>query len=161
MDDLPRLDSLVVVRHVGHRAAGGHVGEDDLDGVGREHVRGFRHEVHAAEDNVLHPDALSRAILDDGGRELGELERVAEEIRMADNLVHLVMVPENDEFFAELGAPRFDLLVQLIVVQTQVMIGERGLPEHVASCRKKGQIFYDPADRKVMVLLKLMRTDPE
>jgi len=41
------------------------------------------------------------------------------------------------------------------------MIRERGLPEHVASCRKKGQIFYDPADRKVMVLLKLMQTDTE
>ena len=38
--------------HVGHRAAGVQVGEDDPLVVAGEHVGGLGHEVHAAEDDV-------------------------------------------------------------------------------------------------------------
>ncbi len=50
---LPALLDLVDVGHVGHRAPGGEVGQDDgLVGAGQE-VGGLGHEVHAAEDDRL------------------------------------------------------------------------------------------------------------
>ena len=124
MDQVPRLDGLVVVGHVGHRAAGGHVGEDDLDRVGREHVGGLGHEVHAAEDDVFDGGAGLGAIFDHGGGELGELERVAEEVGVADDLVHLVVVPEDDEFLTELGAPGLDQLGELLVGELVIAVWE-------------------------------------
>ena len=44
---------LLRLGHVGHRAAGGQVRQDDLLMRRAEDVRAFRHEVHAAEDDVV------------------------------------------------------------------------------------------------------------
>ena len=40
-------------RHVGHRAAGRQVGQDDGLAVGGEDVGALGHEMHAAEDDVV------------------------------------------------------------------------------------------------------------
>ena len=85
--------------HVGHRAAGGEVRQDDLLVRQPEDVGALGHEVHAAEDDVL------------GARVLGdlarELERVAGVVGEADHLVALVVVAEDDESIAERArAPR-------------------------------------------------------
>ena len=50
---LPGLLDRVDVGHVGHRAAGVQVGQDDLLVVAGEHVGGLGHEVHAAEHDVV------------------------------------------------------------------------------------------------------------
>ena len=83
----------VQVGHVGHRAAGGEVGEDDgLVGAG-EHVGGFGHEVDAAEDDSLRPGTSTRGV--------SELEAVAEEVGVLHDLVALVEVAEDDDAVAE------------------------------------------------------------
>ena len=55
----------------------------------REDVGRLGHEVHAAEDDVLRLRAR-------GGR-LGELERIAAEVGVADHLVALVVMAEDHE----------------------------------------------------------------
>ncbi len=49
---LPRVLDLGDRRHVGHRAAGGEVGQDHRLLVARQDVGRLGHEVHAAEDDV-------------------------------------------------------------------------------------------------------------
>ena len=86
---LPRLLDLVEVGHVGHRAAGVEVGEDDLLVVAGEDVGRLGHEVHAAEHDVLGLGAL-----------LGEdrqPERVAPGVGPAHDLVALVVVAEDED----------------------------------------------------------------
>ena len=72
----------------------------------REDVGGLRHEVHAAEDDVLR--------LRPGGGELSELERITGVVRVADHLVALVVMAENDQPLAQRAAggddPRLDVL---------------------------------------------------
>lgn len=53
---VPAVDGVFVVGHVSHGAAGGKVGEDDLDVVGGEDVGGFGHEVDTAENDVFGAD---------------------------------------------------------------------------------------------------------
>ena len=90
---LPALLHRVDVGHVGHRAAGGEVRQDDgLLGPG-EQVGGLGHEVHAAEDDRLGVGLRLRRV--------GELERVAHEVGVGDDLVALVEVPEDDDAVAE------------------------------------------------------------
>ena len=84
---LPALLDRVDVGHVGHRAAGGEVGQDDRLVGPREDVGGLGHEVHAAED-----DRLGLRVRLGGVR---ELERVADEVRVLHDLVALVEVAER------------------------------------------------------------------
>ena len=58
--------------HVGHRAAGGEVGQHHRLVVAGEDVGRLGHEVHAAEDDVLG--------IRPGGRLLGELEGVTGDV---------------------------------------------------------------------------------
>ena len=83
----PGLLDLVDVGHVGHRAAGGEVRQ--RHGLLRrgEDVGGLGHEMHAAEHDVVGVRAL-RGVL-------GQLERVAHVIGVADDLVTLVEMPQN------------------------------------------------------------------
>ena len=90
---LPAVGDGVEVGHVGHGAAGGEVGEDDsLAGTG-EHVGGFGHEVDAAEDDGFGVGT--------GEGSVGELEGVAEEVGVLDDLIALIEVAEDDELIAE------------------------------------------------------------
>ncbi len=92
--DVPALGYLLGRRHIGHRAAGRQVGEDHLLVVAREDVGGLGHEVDTAEDDVLR--------VRPGGRVPRELEGVAGHIGELDDLVALVVVPEDEDLVAEL-----------------------------------------------------------
>ena len=95
LQDLPGRLDLAEHRHVGHRAAGGQVGQDDLLRVAGEDVGALGHEVHAAEDDELGVRP---------GRGLaGELERVAGHVGELDHLVALVVVAEHEHAVAERG----------------------------------------------------------
>ncbi len=128
MDRLPRLDGLVVVGHVRHRAARAQVRQDHRDIVlapgRREDVGGFGHEMHAAEHDVLRP-----GLADLLGGELGELEAVAGEVGEADDLVLLIVMAEDDEVRAQLGLARGDGLAELLVAHAVVLLGDRRLPK--------------------------------
>ena len=90
---VPAVLDLVDRGHVGHRAAGGEVGEDDLLLVAGEDVGALGHEVHAAEHDVRR--------LGVGRGLLRELERVAGDVGELDDLVALVVVAEDEHLVAE------------------------------------------------------------
>ncbi len=92
---VPALRDLLGRRHVGHGAAGGEVGQDDLLVVGGQDVRRLGHEVHTAEDDVLGLRAR--------GRVPGQLEGVTRDVRELDDLVTLVVVAEDEDLVAEPG----------------------------------------------------------
>lgn len=97
-EHVPALGDLLGGGHVGHRTAGREVGEDDLLRRAGQDVRGLRHEVHAAEHDVLGLRA--------GGGVPGELERVARDVGELDDLVALVVVAEDEDAVAEGGLGR-------------------------------------------------------
>jgi hypothetical protein len=91
----PRLDELVPALldlvdrgHVGHRAARRQVGQDDRLAVRGEDVGRLGHEVHAAEDDELRAGAR-RGLL-------GQLEGVSRDVGELDDLVALVVVPQDE-----------------------------------------------------------------
>ena len=90
---LPRLLDLVEVGHVGHRAAGVEVREDDLLVVGGEDVSRLGHEVHAAEHDVLGFGALLR--------QHRQAVRVATGVGPLHHLVALVVVAEDEHAITE------------------------------------------------------------
>ena len=108
-------------RHVGHRAARGEVGQDDLLVGAAEHVGALGHEVHAAEDDVVG--------LGMGRRAAGELERVAAEVGVLNDLVALVVVAEDGEARPQLRPRRRDAPVHLLFRHAEIAAGQprRGL----------------------------------
>ncbi len=104
---VPALGDLLGGGHVGHRTARREVRQYDLLVVGGQDVRGLRHEVHAAEDDVLGLRTRRRVP--------GELERVAGHIRELDDLVALVVVPEDEDLLAQLLLGRAGALHQVRV----------------------------------------------
>ncbi len=85
-----------------------------------EDVGGLRHEVHAAEDDVL-------GVLAFGG-ELRELERVAPHVGELDDVLALVVVAEHDGAVAEPGASRTDARRELLGRERPVLLGDVLLP---------------------------------
>ena len=119
----PAVGDGVEVRHVGHGAAGGKVGKDDgLVGAG-EHIGGFGHEVDATEDDGLGVGA------GEGG--VGELEGVADEVGILNDLVALIEVAEDDEFLAERSLGGADAEVELGGRGVAVLGGKAGLARGV------------------------------
>ncbi len=109
------------VGHVGHGAAGGHVGEDDLlVGLG-EDVGGLGHEVDTAED-----DELGLWLL---GGPLGQVEGVAAEVGELDDVLALVVVAEDDAALAEVLSGGGDAGDDLRGVQAPVLLRDVLLPE--------------------------------
>ncbi len=82
-----------------------------------EDVGALRHEVHAAEDDELGGPAA-------GGR-ARELQRVADEVRELDDLVALIVMPEDDQPVAELRLGFSDPRIHLVVGETEVSLRER------------------------------------
>src|SRR6266581_2173402 len=76
-----------------------------------ENVRAFRHEVHAAEDDVA---ALGLRRL------VGKLEGVAAEIGEFDDFVALVVMAKDDDVIAEAGFCSGDALIERIVRHKKV-----------------------------------------
>lgn len=131
VDDVPCFDGLFIVGHVGHGAAGRQVWENDFDGVGGEDVCGFCHEVDAAEDDVLDGGSCLGSFFDYRSRELCEFEGVSGEVGVLDDGVHLVVVAEDEEFFAELFSALLYAGEEFLLGELVVRIGDGGLPEHV------------------------------
>ena len=102
---VPRGLDRFEVGHVGHAASGAQVGEIDRDLVARQDIGRLGHEMDATE----HDRAAGTAL----GGELTELVTIAPEVRVADHLVLLVMVSQDQERVAELALCRKDSLVQL------------------------------------------------
>ena len=121
---VPRLLDLVDVGHVGHRAAGVEVGQGDRLVVAGQDVGRLGHEVHAAEHDVGGLGAL-----------LGQHRqavRVAPGVGPADDLVPLVVVPEDEQAVAEACLGRGDAPGQVVRRRRGVPLVERGLePKHV------------------------------
>ncbi len=111
------------VGHVGHGAAGGEIGEDDGLVRAGEHVRGFGHEVDAAEDDGLGLGA--------GPGSVGELEAVAEEVGVFHDLVALVEVAEDDDALAERRFGGADAEVELFGGGVAVLGGQDALAGRV------------------------------
>jgi hypothetical protein len=124
LECLPGLLDRVDVGHVGHRAAGVEVGEDDLL-VGRgEHVGRLGHEVHAAEDDEV---GLGPLLGEDG-----EAVRVAPSVGPAHDLVPLVVVAEDEQPLAEGGLGRLDHASELVGRRVGVALGQSRLDaQHV------------------------------
>ena len=87
--------------------------------VAGEHVGGLGHEVHAAEHDV------GRLVV--VGRELRELERVADQVGPADHFVALVVVAEDQEPFTERGLGGRDPGRELVVGREGVVVRQRNL----------------------------------
>src|SRR6266567_2808662 len=85
---------LADVGHIGHGTASVEVGQDDHLVRAAENVRAFRHEVHAAEDDVA---ALGLRRL------VRKLEGVAAEIGEFDDFVALIVMAKDDDVIAEAG----------------------------------------------------------
>ncbi len=117
---LPALLDRVDVGHVGHRAARREVGQDDALAGPREDVRGLGHEVHAAEHDRL---GIRHRL-----RRVGELERVAEEVGVLDDLVPLIEVAEDHHPVAECRLRGADARVQLLVRGSLVLVRQHPLP---------------------------------
>jgi hypothetical protein len=96
LEDLPGLVDLGEGRHVGHGAAGGQVGQDDLLVVAGQDVGRLGHEVDPAEDHELG--------LGPGRGLLGQAEGVAAGVGELDHLVALVVVAEDERPLAQ-GSP--------------------------------------------------------
>ncbi len=80
-------------------------------------VGALGHEVHAAEDDEL---GLAAA-----GRGARQLQRIAGEVGELDDLVALIVMPEDDEPLAERLLRRGDAGVHLVVREAEVVLRER------------------------------------
>src|SRR5581483_1778245 len=109
------------VRHVGHRAARAHVGQDHDLVFGGENIGGFRHEMDAAKDDIFGFGVR--------GGELGEFEAVAPVVRPFDDLVTLVVVAEDDEVAAETAARGRDTGIGLFRGKLDQLL-RKGLLKH-------------------------------
>ena len=81
--------------HLGHHAVGGMVGQEHLLAFAGEQGGGFRHEVDAAEDDVVRGDA---------GDAPGQFEGVAADVAVLDGGFLLVVVADDGQPAAEFGA---------------------------------------------------------
>ena len=125
MYQLPRLYNVVVLSHVRHRTARGQVRQNHGDRLIGEDVRRLGHEVHAAKDDVF------RAALS-GFRscEPAQLETVAGEVDVAQHVILLVMMAEDQQIASERSAAGGDARSQFILGQRLVAFRERWLPTH-------------------------------
>ena len=80
---------LLWIRHVGHRAAGGQVGQNHLLVRRGMNIGAFGHEVNAAEDDEVGVGVTTHL--------LGQLVRVPSVVGELDDLVALVVMTQYDE----------------------------------------------------------------
>ena len=113
----PALLELIRRGHVGHRAAGGEIGQDHLLMRAAEHVGALGHEVHAAEDDELGVGMLADLA--------GELVGVADVVGELDHFVALIVVTEDHQAAAERRLGRGDAAVHLLVGQAEIALGQR------------------------------------
>ena len=123
--------------HVGHGTARREIGEDDLLPRSGEHVRGFGHEVHAAEDDVFGVD---------GGCLAGKFEAVADDVAEFDDRIGLVVVREDGQALPERGSSRarsFESLVLGEVADGPKIDGGHGGARYLSASGDVSRRFYD------------------
>ncbi len=109
---------------------GREVGQQHLLVRRAEDVGALRHEVDAAEHDVI--GLVTRR------RRLRELERVADRVGELDDFVALVVMPEDHQARAQGGLGRRDPHVHLGVRQAEVLVGQR-LPLREPGALEVGQ----------------------
>ena len=108
---------LIAGGHVRHGASRREVWQHDLL-VRRAHdIGAFGHEMNAAEDDELGLAAT--------GRRARELQRIAGEVGELDDLVALVVMPEDDQPFAKGLLRSGDARVHLVVREAEIALRER------------------------------------
>ncbi len=85
--------------------------------IAAQHVRAFRHEVHAAEDDELGVGMLADLT--------GELVGIAGVVGELDHFVALIVMSEDHEPAAERGLGRRDATVHLLVGEPEVALRKR------------------------------------
>jgi hypothetical protein len=113
----PAQLELVDRGHVGHRAARGQVGKNDLLMRRREHVSALGHEVDTAEHDELGIGILRTV--------LSEAVRIAGHIGEPDHLVALVVMSEDQHTGSERALRRGDPVIELLVRESQVPVRQR------------------------------------
>ena len=113
---LPGILYIIHRRHIGHRTAGGDVGQDYALVGGGEDAGGFGHKVDAAKDDVVGIGAA--------GGLLRQQERVALKIGVFDHFLALVVVAEDGYGIAQLLAGGVNAGVQLLGGITLVFGGD-------------------------------------
>ena len=116
---VPAIGDRVQVGHIGHRAARGEIRQDHRLVRHGEHVCRLRHEVHAAEDDDFGLGTSPRGVR--------ELERVADEVGILNDLVALIEVAEDHEAFAERRLSGADAEVQFALGSLTVLLGKEAL----------------------------------
>jgi hypothetical protein len=89
VEHLPAFLNFGNVRHIGHGAARGRIGQDDALVRGTENIGTFSHEMHAAKHDVVCPGTRRG--------QLRELKRVTAKISVLDDLITLVVMPKDDK----------------------------------------------------------------
>jgi hypothetical protein len=141
----PAALDLGQVGHVGHRAAGGEVGQDGLlVGLGHD-VRHLGHEMHAAEHDVLGVGL---------GGEAGQLEGVAGEVGVLVDVGALVVVAQQHGLVAEAGAGGADALVGVAVGEGVEAVETDGNGLHLGVLWCQPWIHGRPAWRQPPTLLR-------
>ena len=102
--------------HVGHRAARHQVGQDYPLIRATQHVRRFRHEVDAAEDDEVDVPLRSG--------ELRELERVTANVGILYYLVALVVVTQYQKTLAQSGLRFGDAQIELFRSHLEIGDGD-------------------------------------
>ena len=103
--------------HVCHRAPSSKIWKDDLLVWTTQDVGALRHEVHAAEHDVVGlslPSSLTR-----------QLERVAGKVGELDDLVPLIVVTQDEKTLAERCPSRRDSHFHNLVRQAEIPIWQR------------------------------------
>ena len=131
---VPAVFHLADLRHIRHGAAGIEVGQDDLLRVrevgASQDVGALGHEVDAAEDQVPRLG---------GGRDLRELVGVAGVVGEADDLVPLVVVPQQDGARAELRPGSRDAVVHGVIGQDEVILKRAGVASPAVVYDRQGR----------------------
>src|SRR5215471_8315555 len=126
MKVFPARFNLIQSSHIGHGAAGAHVGQDYLLMTDTQDIRAFCHEVNAAENDVFGVLAACRPLC--------QFERISADVSEFDNLIALVVMSQNDQTPAKPLAGLPDPFINLDIVQPRYRFGQNRL-KHKAHYR--------------------------
>ena len=124
---------LILVRHVGHRASCGHIRQDDGLTLQCQDVGALGHEVDTAE----HDESRIRTL----HCLLGKLKAIASKVSMLDDLIALIVMPQNEQAITQLSLGIKDALSAFLPVKGGC------IPEGVVSDTWPVIGYYDAGDR--------------
>ena len=113
----PALFELIRRGHVGHRTAGGEIGQDHLLVRAAQDVGTLGHEVHAAKHDELGVGMLAHLA--------GKLVGIADVVGELDHFVALIVVTEDHQAAAEGRFGRGNAAVHFLVGKAEIAFGQR------------------------------------